>query len=340
MRKIMVMLLAFVTIFNISAQDLRELYKKVNPSVVVIKTVESVSQGVGNPRQKTSMEGLGTGVLISEDGLILTAAHVVNTADKIWVEFLDGQNIEATVVYMALAADVATVKLVSRPENPVVAKLGDSDQVEIGQQIFVIGTPLGLSHSLSSGLISGRHHQNRLTSNMSYSEFFQTDAAINQGNSGGPVFSMDGEVIGIASSILTQSGGFEGIGFAATSNIAKNLLIERKQMWYGFQPMMLTDELASIFNIPQEAGMLILSVTKNSPAYYMGLKGGYLNISIGGEELLVGGDIILALEGIPITSMENLEKISDHMISLPSGSKYTFKVLRAGEVIEIQWVKE
>lgn len=336
----MVLLLACVTFFNISAQDLRELYKKVNPSVVIIKTVESVSQGAGNPRQKTSMEGLGTGVLISEDGLILTAAHVVNTADKILVEFLDGQNIEGKVVYMALAADVATIKLVSRPNNPVVAKLGDSDQVEIGQQIFVIGTPLGLSHSLSSGLISGRHHQNRLTSNMSYSEFFQTDAAINQGNSGGPVFSMDGEVIGIASSILTQSGGFEGIGFAATSNIARNLLLDRKQMWYGFQPMMLTDELASIFNIPQEAGMLVLSVTKNSPAYFMGLKGGYLNISIGGEDLLIGGDIILALEGIPIISMENLEKITDHMIKLPSGSKYTFKVLRAGEIIEIQWVKE
>jgi len=340
MKKIMIVLLAFVTFLNISAQDLRELYKKVNPTVVVIKTVESVSQGVGNPRQNTSLEGLGTGVLISEDGLILTAAHVVNTADKIWVEFLDGQNLEAKVVYLALAADVATIKLVSRPNNPVVAKLGDSDAVEVGQQIFVIGTPLGLSHSLSSGLISGRHHQNRITSNMSYSEFFQTDAAINQGNSGGPVFSMDGKVIGIASSILTQSGGFEGIGFAATSNIAKNLLLDRKQMWFGFQPMMLTDELASIFNIPQEAGMLILSVTKNSPAYYMGLKGGYLNVSIGGEELLIGGDIILELEGIPVINMENLEKITDLMTKLPSGSKYTFKVLRAGEIIEIQWVKE
>lgn len=86
--------------------------------------------------------------------------------------------------------------------------------------------------------------------------------------------------------------------------------------------------------------MLILSVTKNSPAYYMGLKGGYLTASIGGEELLIGGDIILALEDIPITNMENLEKVSDHMTELPSGSKYTFKVLRAGEIIEIQWVKE
>lgn len=340
MNKIIFFLVLVVAFLNTSAQDLTELYKKVNPSVVIIKTVESVSEGVGNPLQKTSMQGLGTGFLISEDGLILTAAHVVNTADKIWVEFLDGQNIEAKVEYMAIAADVASIKLVSRPESPVVAKLGNSDEVEIGQQIFVIGTPLGLSHSLSSGLISGRHHQNRITSNLSYSEFFQTDAAINQGNSGGPVFTLKGEVIGIASSILTQSGGFEGIGFAATSNIAKSLLFDRKQLWFGFQPMMLTDELANIFNIPQEAGMLVLSVTKNSPAYYMGLKGGYLNITIGGQELLVGGDIILGLDGIPLTSMENLEKINDHLTELKGGSKYKFKVLRAGEIIEVEWVKE
>ncbi len=340
MSKILIFLLAIVAFVDTSAQDLTDLYKKVNPSVVIIKTLESVSEGVGNPMQKTSMEGLGTGVLISEDGLILTAAHVVNTADKIWVEFIDGQNIEAKIEYMAIAADVASIKLVSRPKNPVTAMLGDSDEVEIGQQIFVIGTPLGLSHSLSSGLISGRHHQGRITSNLSYSEFFQTDAAINQGNSGGPVFTLKGEVIGIASSILTQSGGFEGIGFAATSNIAKSLLLDRRQLWYGFQPMMLTDELASIFNIPQEAGMLVLSVTKDSPAYYMGLKGGYLDISIGGQDLLVGGDIILALDDIPVTSMENIEKITDHMAALKSGSKYKFKILRAGEIIELEWVRD
>ena len=340
MRKLFVFLMLILVAINISAQNLSELYKDVNPSVVVIKTVESVSEGVGDPFQKASMQGLGTGVLISENGLILTAAHVVNTADKIWVEFIDGQNIEAKVEHLSIAADVASIQLVSKPNNPVVAKLGNSDLVEVGQQIFVIGTPMGLSHSFSSGYISGRHNQNRITSSMSVSEFFQTDASINQGNSGGPLFTLDGEVIGIASSILTQSGGFEGIGFAATSNIAKSLLLDREQMWYGFQPMMLTDEFAKIFNIPQEAGMLVLSVTKNSPAYFMGLKGGYLNITIGNHELMVGGDIILALDGIPVTSMENLEKIADHMMSLQNGSKYKFTILRAGKVMDIEWIKE
>ncbi len=228
----------------------------------------------------------------------------------------------------------------SRPANPVVSKLGDSDKELVGQQIFVIGSPLGLSHSFSSGYISGRHHQGRITSNMSFSEFFQTDASINKGNSGGPLYNLEGEIVGIASSILTQSGGFAGIGFAATSNIAKALLIDNKQMWYGFQPVLLTDELVKIFNVPQEAGLLITSVTKNSPAYFMGLKGGYLNVIIGNQELLVGGDILLGLDGIPLTNMENMEKITDHMMGLPSGAKYKFSVLREGKIIDVGWVKD
>jgi S1-C subfamily serine protease len=265
---------------------------------------------------------------------------VVNNATKIWVEFKDGQNIKAKVEYLSIAADVASIRLIEKPVNPVIAKLGNSDSVEVGEQVFVIGTPLGLGHSFSSGYISGRHNQGRITSNMSESEFFQTDAAINQGNSGGPMFNLHGEVIGIASSIITQSGGFEGIGFAATINIAKTLLLEHKQMWYGFEPVILSDELAKIFNIPQEAGMLIVSVTKNSPAYFMGLRGGYLNVTIGERELLVGGDILLDLDGIPLISMENLEKIGDHMMTLKSGDKYKFKILRAGKIIEAEWVKD
>lgn len=340
MKRTVYLLIILLTAMNLSAQDLTALFKKVDGSVVIIKVIEDVSLGEGDPHQKTSMKGLGTGVMINNDGLILTAAHVVNNAAKIWVELKDGQNIEAKIEHLSIAADVASIKLIEKPVNPMVAKLGNSDSVEVGQQIVVIGTPLGLGHSLSSGYISGRHNQDRITSNMSASEFFQTDAAINQGNSGGPMFNLKGEVIGIASSIITQSGGFEGIGFAATINMAKTLLLEHKQMWYGFEPVILSDELAKIFNVPQEAGMLIVSVTKNSPAYFMGLKGGYLSITIGNRDLLVGGDILLELDNIPLTSMENLEKVGDHMMTLKSGDKYKFKILRAGKIMEIEWVKD
>jgi serine protease Do len=322
------------------AQDLSEIYAKVNPSVVVIKTVESVMTEQGGMMQQTTAQGLGSGVLIDVEGLVLTAAHVVANADKMWVEFLDGETIEARVVDVSRMADVALLRLMQKPKDPVVAILGDSDRMKVGHQIFVIGAPLGLQHSFSSGHISGRHSQNRVTSDMLSAEFFQTDAAINQGNSGGPMFNMDGEVIGIASFILTQSGGFEGLGFAATSNMAKHELMDENNLWVGVDPFILSGELAQIFNLPQEAGMLVMHVPKNTPAYFMGLKGGYVKMTIGELEIMAGGDIILGVDGIPLDSQENLEKIIDHLNALPSQAKYRIKILRGGKTEELEWVKD
>ena len=322
------------------AQDLSEIYEKVNPSVVVIKTVESVMTEQGGMMQQTTAQGLGSGVLIDAEGLVLTAAHVVANADKMWVEFLDGETIEARIVDASRMADVALIRLMQKPKNPVVATVGDSDEMKVGHQIFVIGAPLGLEHSFSTGHISGRHSQNRVTSDMLSAEFFQTDAAINQGNSGGPLFNMDGEVIGIASFILTQSGGFEGLGFAATSNMAREEVLDEHNLWVGLDPFILSGELAQIFNLPQEAGMLVMHVPKNTPAYFMGLKGGYVKMTIGGHEIMAGGDIILGVDGIPMDSQENLEKIMDHLNALPSQAKYRIKILRGGKTEELEWVKD
>jgi len=322
------------------AQDLTEIYQQVNPSVVVIKTIESVMADQGGMMQQTTAQGLGSGVLIDAEGLVLTAAHVVANADKMWVEFLDGSTIEARVVDASRMADVALLKLQQKPKDPVVAKIGDSDKMKVGHQIFVIGAPLGLQHSLSSGHISGRHSQNRVTSEMLSAEFFQTDAAINQGNSGGPMFNMSGEVVGIASFILTQSGGFEGLGFAATSNMAMHEVLDEDNLWVGVDPFILSGELAQIFNLPQAAGMLVMHVPKNTPAYFMGLKGGYVKMTIGELEIMAGGDVILGVDGIPLDSQENLEKIMDHLNALPSQAKYKIKILRSGKIEELEWVKD
>ncbi len=340
MRKLSFIFVLVSFFFTAKGQDLSELFRRVDKSVVVINVVENISAGTGDRRHTASMPGLGSGVLIDESGLILTAAHVVNNAYKIWVDFVDGQHVEAKVRYLSLQADVALLYTLSKPVNPVVAKLGDSDKMKVGNQVIVVGAPMGLEHSFSSGYISGRHNQNRVTSDMSMAEFFQTDAAINQGNSGGPMFNMDGEIIGIASFILSQSGGFEGLGFAATSNIARQVLLDENNIYFGFQPMMLTGELAKIFNIPQDGGMLVLSVTKNSPAFFMGLRGGHLNITIGDQDLMIGGDIILAVDEIPLDSQENLEKIGDHLDRIQSKQKFTLTILREGKVQDIEWVKD
>ncbi len=327
------------TFFSGFSQSLSEMFNQVKTSVVVIHVVSKQNAGIGNPYQLTDIGGLGSGMLVSEDGFILTAAHVVNDAAEIMVQFYDGEQIPARVSRLSNPADVALIKLQYPPKNPNVAKIGNSDSVKIGDPVFVIGAPMGLEFSLSSGIISGRHSQGQMTKDLVAAEFFQTDAAINTGNSGGPVFNMQGEVIGIASAILSRSGGFEGIGFAATTEIARSLLVNKPSYWWGFNPLLLSDELAWAFNLPQSAGILVESVTDKSPAYYAGLKGGFIAMKIGDHEFLAGGDVILAVEDIPTDSEENLLKISEFVMDLPDKTAFNLKILRKGKVQNLRWLK-
>jgi serine protease Do len=320
-------------------QQLSELFDQVKSSVVVIHVLSKQNTGVGDPYQQTSVGGLGSGVLVSEDGYVLTAAHVVNDAAEIMVEFIDGQEIPARIERLANQADVALIKLQKLPANPNVAIIGESDSVKVGDPVFVIGAPMGLSYSLTSGIISARHNMHKMTNTFVEAEFFQTDASINTGNSGGPVFNMQGEVVAIASAILSRSGGFEGIGFAATTEIARTLLVKKQSYWWGFTPIYLTDELAWVFNLPQEAGILVESVTDKSPAYFAGLKGGYIRMQIGEQEFLAGGDILLAVEDIPVTSEENLSKIMEYVSDLPAKTRFNVTILRKGKVQNLQWFK-
>ena len=153
---------------------------------------------------------------------------MVQVAEKVEVEFLDGEIIPAKVISAYGNADVALIELIWPRKNAVTLKLADSDQVKIGEQVFVVGAPYGLGHSLSSGYVSGIIKSKKDKNPFTNSEYIQTDAAINTGNSGGPMFNMNGEVIGVVSNILTESGGFQGIGFASSSNITKELLFEKK----------------------------------------------------------------------------------------------------------------
>jgi S1-C subfamily serine protease len=167
-------------------------------------------------------------------------------------------------------------------------------------------------------------------------ELFQTDAAINTGNSGGPMFSSDGKVIGIVSRILTRSGGFEGMGFAVPSNLARQLLLEEPTPWSGLEGYMLSDDLAKIFNLPQDAGLLVQRVARNSMAERIGLRSGKLHAEINSEKLLVGGDVLLAVGGIQVdVSPETRNKIRQHLRDLKEDADLKVEVLRAGEVVEL-----
>jgi serine protease Do len=224
MRRLLLGLLIGVMLGGVApraeAQDIDELFRKVSPSVVVIR---AKGREVGNRGLMTFNE-IGSGVVIS-DGRVMTAAHVVHAMDEVLVEFLGGEQVPARVVASEPAADLSLLKLAHVPKAAQPARLGDSDKVRVGQQVLVIGAPYGLSHSFSAGWISATWPPNTAYRKMPLAEFFQTTATINTGNSGGPLFNMAGEVIGVVSHNISRGGGSEGLGFVVTIKSARYFVV-------------------------------------------------------------------------------------------------------------------
>jgi S1-C subfamily serine protease len=282
------------------AETLGQVFKRVSKSVVIVLTEEKMLEPDKGRGKRVAVQGLASGVLISSDGKVLTAAHVVQAAHRVAVEFISGDVVDAKVVASDPPADVALLQLERVPADAVVVTLGDSDQVQVADQIFVVGAPYGFSHTLTVGYISARRQPAAGFEELALAELFQTDAAVNEGNSGGPMFNMNGEVIGIVSHILTQSGGFEGMGFAVTTNTARLLLLEQPAFWSGLQGYTLSAELAALLNVPQPAGVLVIQVAEGSPSARLGLRAGTTHAQIGEARLILGGDIILEVMDIPM----------------------------------------
>ena len=317
---------------GVAAQDVDQLFQKINPSVVVIK---AKGRGVFPAKGLVRFNEIGSGVLISSDGQVMTAAHVVHAMDEITVEFLGGEAVPARVIASEPAADLSLLRLARVPAGAQVARLGDSDRVGVGQQVLVIGAPYGLSHSFSAGWISARWPPNTAYRTMPLAEFFQTTAAINTGNSGGPMFNMAGEVIGIVSHIISRGGGDEGLGFVVTMKSARQFLMDRRWVWIGLEGRVVSGELAEIFNVPGGSGLLVSIVPMGSPAWDMGLLGGDRTATIRGQELVVRGDIVLSMAGIAIKSEADIPKIREKIGAMQTGDPFKASILRAGRVIEL-----
>jgi S1-C subfamily serine protease len=318
-----------------SKDSLSDLYDRLCPSVGVIYTVQR-SPSVEQRGQLTKHASLGSGVLISEDGKMMTAAHVVQTADNVFVQFQDGKKVVAKVLVSEPFADLALLQLSSVPASAVPAKLGDSDASSVGDRVFVIGAPYGIGYVLTAGYLSARHSPKSVIKDFELGEFFQTDAAVNKGNSGGPLFNLKGEVIGIVSSNLSLSGGFEGIGFAVTSKTARKLLIDEPGGWSGIGGYMLSGDMAKLLNLPQAEGLLVERVAAGSMASKAELRAGMTRAKIGEESLILGGDIVLAVMGIEVaTRPEVRSEIKRSIKSLPVGSDIPLTVLRDGKKIEV-----
>ena len=318
---------------SIDAQTVGDVFRKANPSVVVIRAKGSDVEGAGG---LTRFNETGSGVLISADGKVMTAAHVVHAMDDITVEFLGGETVPARVVSSEPAADLSLLQLARVPKGVVVASMADSDSVRVGDPVVIIGAPYGLSHSMSAGWISARWPANTVYHSMPLAAFLQTNATINTGNSGGPMFNMAGEVIGIVSHNISKSGGSEGLGFVVTINTGKKLLLERPSFWSGLEGRLISGPIAQILNLPQPTGYLVKSVARGSAGDSVGLRGGTVLATIMGEQLVVGGDIILAVQGIPVGEVTDHRRVRDLLEAVPPGGEFRMTVLRLGQTIELK----
>jgi len=329
-----------------SRGTLKQVFERVKEAVVVIHTTERQLHPLAElPESATgvlsrflSVKGLGSGFVIQNDepALVVTAAHVVQSADTVTVEFSNGQRVRARIKSSSPATDLALLELERSVLGVEPIPLVDSDSTSVGDRVFVVGAPHGLEHTLTVGYVSARRQSSELAGGLARVELLQTDAAINPGNSGGPLLNMNGDAVGIVSHILSRSGGFEGMGFAVTSSLARRLLLEEPTPWSGLHAFMLAGDLAGIFNLPQPAGILVERVARASPAERLGLQPGGFRAVIQGRELLVGGDIILSVGGISVTEKpESYEKIRAYWGKLEKADVIKLKILRKGKVIDL-----
>ena len=322
-----------------------EIAKKQNPAVVFITSKTKFQPAKGNGRQFAPPfkggpftppplpgNGTGTGFIIDHEGYILTNNHVVKGADTIKVTLQNEKEYEARLVGSDPKTDVALIKIVKKNGEHIsfpFISMGNSEKVEVGEWVVAIGNPFGLSHTVTTGVISAK---GRNIGSGPYDEFIQTDASINPGNSGGPLLNMDGDVIGINTAIFSGNGGNVGISFALPINMAKAILGDLKEKgkvtrgWLGVMIQRITPELQESFKLKNASGALVSDLVPNGPADLGGMK---------------RGDVITRFDGVEIASMETLPK---QVASIKPGKSVKVEVIREGKSrildIKIEPMKE
>lgn len=292
----------------------------------------------GAPKEREYVQrSLGTGVIISKDGYILTNVHVVKNATRIKVKLANGETYKAKIVGLDPKTDLALIKIDPKEDLPV-APLGDSDKIEVGDWAIAIGNPFGLSHTFTVGVISAKGRSGISEDRSRYENYIQTDASINPGNSGGPLLNIKGEVIGINNAIVTPSGGNVGIGFAIPINMAKKILPQLKEKgkvirgWLGITIQDLDEKKARPLKLKPYSGVLVANVLKKSPAAKAGLKSGDIIIKYNGKKIK-GTNQLRNL----VAETEPGKKVK--IVILRKGRKKTLKV-RIGEMPSDQEISQ
>jgi len=340
-KKLFVYLIFFYFNFNIEAfsknppESFADLAEKLMPSVVNISTTQTIkTQSTPFPFQfppgspfgemfkeferptERKATSLGSGFVIKKNGTVITNNHVIANAEDIIVR-INNKEYQAKVIGADPYSDIAVLKIETK-ETFQTVEFGNSDRARVGDWVVAIGNPFGLGGTVTSGIISARNRDINLTR---YDDFIQTDASINQGNSGGPLFNMKGDVIGINTAIISPSGASSGIGFAIPANYAStiiNQLIkfgETKRGWLGVRIQQVTKEIANVAGLKEASGAFIGGVSENSPAE----KGG-----------IQTGDIILEFDGQKIQTMRNLPRV---VANTQPNTKVSVKIWRDKKLI-------
>ncbi len=277
-------------------------------------------QGDDTPRQQQRRSNsLGSGFVIDPSGIVITNNHVIADANEVTVIFTDGQKLKAEIVGKDTKVDVAVLRV--KPDKPLTAvKFGDSDKARVGDWVVAVGNPFGLGGSVTAGIVSAR---NRNIESGPYDNYIQTDASINKGNSGGPLFNMDGEVIGINTAILSPSGGSIGIGFATPANTVQPIIEqlqkygETRRGWLGVRIQNIDDAIAETLNLGAVRGALVAGVDDKGPAKPAGLK---------------TGDVITKFDGHDVKQSRDLPKL---VAATPVGKEVPVTVMRDGKEVTL-----
>jgi S1-C subfamily serine protease len=283
-------------------------YKKLANATVLVASAYVSTHHIA----QASGKGLGSGVLIDEQGSIVTNAHVVEGAANITVTLHDGTRLPAELIGSDPQSDVALLH-VMLPQGPhAPAQLGDSDKLEIGQKVLAIGHPFGLGYAFSTGIVSGFGKLLETKQEVFQERVIQTTTPINPGNSGGPLVDSEDRVVGINSAILM---GAQNIGFAIPINTVKSIVTELRtngrviRPWLGIKGKLVTDEVRNLIALPLVSGLLIIDVEDGSPAQTIGLRAGNLDVTIEGEPWVLGGDILVEVNGQDVKTSEQYAKV-------------------------------
>jgi len=311
--------------------SLIEIFEKSEPGVVRVNVQRGESEDITG--------GIGSGFVFDKKGHIITNAHVIKDANKVVVTFLDGRSYNADIIGTDTYTDIAVIKVNADLSFLHPLSIGDSSNLKVGEQIAAIGNPFGLSGSMTAGIISQLGRLLPTESNYQIPDVIQTDAAINPGNSGGPLLNMRGEIVGINTAIQSGTGEFTGVGFSIPSQTVAKIvptLIEKgeyKHPWIGIAGRDIDPDMASVLNLKDAIGFLVITVVEDSPAFQAGLIGSDKTIEVDGVNYPVGGDVILAVDG------KEVRKIDDILVHLQRaksvGDEMVLEILRDGRTTNI-----